>query len=147
MKKTGRTTDQPHDSESRRHPETTPPSRRESQTQLRIQAERALQETGGRLAAQSTALTELTATQTSGSVGFGTRLRAILESCARTLGVERVSVWEFSEDRSGIRCRDLFESTPQAHSSGMFLPRARYPEYFAALEREQLIAADDAHAD
>jgi len=83
----------------------------------------------------------------SGSVGFDKRLRAILESCSRTLGVERVSVWEFSEDRSGIWCRDLFESTSHVHSSGLFLPRAHYPGYFAALEREQLIAAEDANAD
>jgi GAF domain-containing protein len=118
---------------------------RESQTQLRMRAEQALEETGLRLAAQSKALTELTATQARGSVGFDERLRVILESCARTLGVERVSVWEFSAERSDIRCLDLFESTPVRHTSSLFLARDGYPKYFAALEQERLIAAVDAH--
>src|SRR5262245_21413301 len=42
MKKSGRTTDQPDNSESRVPAEATPPKRRESQTQLRVRAERAL---------------------------------------------------------------------------------------------------------
>jgi PAS domain S-box-containing protein len=120
---------------------------RESQAQLRMRAEQALEETGLRLAAQSKALTELTATQARGALEFDKRLRGILESCARTLGVERVSVWEFSKDRSSIGCVDLFESTPARHTFGVSLPRDRYPEYFAALERERLIAASDAHVD
>ena len=120
---------------------------RETQTQLRMRAEQALEETGLRLAAQSVALTELTATEGHGFVGFDGRLRAILESCARTLGVKRVSVWEFSEHRSVMRCVDLFESTPALHTSGVSLSRDRYPKYFAAVEQEQLIAAEDAHRD
>ena len=120
---------------------------RESQARFRMRAEQALEETGLRLAAQSKALTELTAAQAHGSVGFDERLRVILESCSRTLGVERVSVWEFSKDRSGIRCVDLFEATPVRHTFGLSLPRDRYPEYFAALERDRLIAATDAHVD
>jgi PAS domain S-box-containing protein len=120
---------------------------RESHTQLRMRAEQALEETGLRLAAQSKVLTELTATQARGSVGFDERLRVILESSARTLGVERVSVWEFSEGRSVIRCLDLFECTPVRHTSGLLLPRDRYPKYFATLERERLIAAGDAPVD
>src|SRR5262249_18257486 len=33
------------------------------------------------------------------------------------------------------------------HTFGLSLPRDRYPEYFAALERDRLIAANDAHVD
>jgi len=120
---------------------------RESQAQLRMRAEQALEQTGLRLAAQSKALTELTATQACGATGFPQRLRCILESCARTLGVERVSVWKFSDDRSAIRCVDLFEVTPAAHSLGLSLPREHYPGYFEALERDRLIAASDAFVD
>src|SRR5215510_7195117 len=120
---------------------------RESQEQLRMRAEQALEETGLRLAAQSAALTELTATPARGLVDFDERIRAILESCARTLGVERVSVWEFSEDRSIISCVSLFESSRALHSSGALLLRNHYPHYFEALERDRLIAADDAYTD
>src|SRR5262245_17122545 len=73
--------------------------RRESQAQLRIKAEQALENTMLRLAVQSKALTALTATQACASIGFDERLRHILESCAQTLGVARASVWELSEDR------------------------------------------------
>src|SRR5262249_3471542 len=120
---------------------------RESQAQLRIRAEQALEQTALRLAAQSEALTELTSTQARSGLKFEERLQVILESCAHTLGVERVSIWEFSKDRSYIRCVDLFESTPARHTLGTSLPRDRFPKYFAALERERLIAAIDAHVD
>jgi PAS domain S-box-containing protein len=120
---------------------------RETQVRFRMRAEQALEETGLRLAAQSKALTELTATQARGSVGFDKRLCVILESCSRTLGVERVSVWDFSQDRSSIRCVDLFEATPGRHIFGLSLSREQYPKYFAAIERERLIAAIDAHVD
>src|SRR5215510_250470 len=120
---------------------------RESQAQLRMRAEEALQQTGLRLAAQSKALTELTATQACGASGFRERLRCILESCARTLAVERVSVWKFSDDRLAIRCLDLFEATPATHSFGMSLLRDNYPGYFEALERDRIIAAGDAFLD
>src|SRR5215472_13957184 len=70
---------------------------RESQTQLRMRAEQALEETGLRLDAQSVALTELTATNRHGSFGFNQIVQTILESCARTIGVDRASVWKFSE--------------------------------------------------
>ena len=120
---------------------------RANEARFRLNAEHALEETGRRLAAQNPVLTELTATQARGSVTFDERLRAILHATARTLAVERVSVWEFAADRSGISCVDLFTVTPSRHTSGQFLARALYPRYFDALERERLIAASDAPAD
>jgi hypothetical protein len=51
---------------------------RESQEQLRMRAEQRLEETGLRLASQSTALTKLTATQAKASAGLDQRLRRIL---------------------------------------------------------------------
>src|SRR5262245_31747807 len=78
--------------------------------ELRLRAEQTLEETRRRLEVQSATLTELTATHARRSVEFGERLRAILESCAHTLAVERVSVWQFSADRTAILCVDLFEA-------------------------------------
>jgi PAS domain S-box-containing protein len=120
---------------------------RANEAHFRLNAEHALEETGRRLAAQSDVLTELTATQANGSVPFDERLHAILHATARTLAAERVSVWEFTADRSGIRCMDLFTVASGRHISGVFLLRGRYPRYFEALERERLIAASDAPAD
>ena len=61
-------------------------------------SQRELRESERRLAAQSQALTELTSRQTGASVTVGDRLRLILETCARTLEVARVSTWRFEEN-------------------------------------------------
>ncbi len=113
----------------------------------RIKAEQVLKESEHRLAAQIEALTGLTSAGASGGVSLEERLRRILESCARTIGVERVSVWRFEGNRSAIFCVDLFESAPGRHSTGISIPRAGHEAYFEALERERLIAAADARTD
>jgi PAS domain S-box-containing protein len=119
----------------------------QSHAVLRIQAEQALEHTGLRLAVQSEALTRLTATPAAGPMKLNDRLRSILASCARAIEVERVSVWSFSPDRGTIHCLDLYELNDDRHSSDLVLSRGTYPRYFAALERERLIAADDADED
>jgi PAS domain S-box-containing protein len=100
-----------------------------------------------RLAAQSAALTTLTEHQASGSHGFDVRLRWLLEVTARTLRVDRVSMWRFEEDRVAIRCVDLYELSLDRHQAGTRLHRSNYPAYFAALEQERFIAAEDAQTD
>ncbi|MCC6557042.1 MAG: GAF domain-containing protein, partial [Polyangiaceae bacterium] len=65
----------------------------------------------------------------------------------RTLGVERVGLWWFDEDRARIRCLDLFEQSARRHSAGQALVAADYPTYFAALETARVIAAADARTD
>jgi PAS domain S-box-containing protein len=100
-----------------------------------------------RLAAQSEALTALTEHQASGTHPFDVRLRWILESIARTLTVDRASVWIFEAGRDTIVCEDLFELHSNRHSSGLRLDRESHPIYFNALEHERLIAAADAQQD
>ena len=60
-----------------------------------------------RLGVQSDALTELTARYTNPGEQFGDRLRSILESAARAIDVERLSMWEFDARHSLIRCVGL----------------------------------------
>jgi diguanylate cyclase (GGDEF)-like protein/PAS domain S-box-containing protein len=74
-------------------------------------------------------------------------LRAITEAAAGTLDVERVSVWLYADDRSGIRCADVYERTPECHSSGEDLSETSNPAYFRALESERTLAAHDAVRD
>ena len=69
----------------------------ENEAHFRARAEQALEETGRRLVEQSKELTELTAAHARGAVAFDERLSVILESTARTLGVNRVSVWQFTK--------------------------------------------------
>jgi len=81
-------------------------------------------------------------------VGGGASLRPAFQEAARlaaeTLDVERVSVWLFVEKRAAIRCFELYERARGEHSEGTMLYRASYPAYFACLENQRSIAADDA---
>ena len=74
-------------------------------------------------------------------------LNAATQAAARTLRVERASVWLFDTDRSGIVCRDLFNAAGSAHESGLRLAAADYPRYFAALTGGAVLDATDARTD
>ena len=112
-----------------------------------LNAQLTLQASERRLAAQSQALTSLTASHADPNDTFEQRLRRILEMAADTLGVERVSMWRFDVRRAGIECVGLFKSTERAHESGAQLTREAAPAYFDAIERERVIAAPDARTD
>ena len=51
-----------------------------------------------------------------------------------------------NEDRSAIRCADLYERSTGSHSRAG-ARRGGHPSYFRALERERTIAAHDARTD
>jgi PAS domain S-box-containing protein len=100
-----------------------------------------------RLIAQSDALTSLTARYTDPNDPLDLRLRSILEISADALVVERLSMWRFIDAGEGLRCDGLYRRSGTRHESGMVLRRPETPSYFAALERERVIAADDARTD
>ena len=106
-----------------------------------------LRDSERRLAAQSHALTELTSRQTGVSVTVSDRLRLILETCARTLEVARVSTWRFEDNGATLRCDDLFQTTTGQHSSGERLYERDVPAYFNAVGHDRVVAASDAHTD
>jgi PAS domain S-box-containing protein len=70
--------------------------------------------------------------------------QAITEVSAGALDVERVGIWMLSDDRSELRCVDLYESSSKSHSAGQLLDAGRYPHYFDALESGRVVDADDA---
>ncbi|MER3424287.1 MAG: hypothetical protein C4293_14765, partial [Nitrospiraceae bacterium] len=74
-------------------------------------------------------------------------LQQITEVAARTLNVERASIWRYAEDRSRIRCIDLYELSKHRHSAGAELQAASHPAYFHALATSKIIVANDAHQD
>jgi signal transduction histidine kinase len=74
-------------------------------------------------------------------------LHFITEVAAETMGVARVSVWTYNDDRSAIICRNLFELDKNLHSSGLELYRKDFPRYFAFLKEERSLAAHDARID
>ena len=74
-------------------------------------------------------------------------LHLLTETAARTLGAARVGVWFYEPGRTALRCADLFEQDSGRHSSDLHLSAADYPDYFAAVEKQETIAAGDAAHD
>jgi PAS domain S-box-containing protein len=112
-----------------------------------LAAEASLRSSERRLVAQSHALTALTTQYTNPGERFADRLRSILQISARALQVARLSLWRFDNPRENIRCEGLYLLGLDCFDSGMVLNRGAAPGYFAALERERVIAAGDALTD
>jgi PAS domain S-box-containing protein len=74
-------------------------------------------------------------------------LQRMTEISARTLGIDRVSIWFFGPEHTEIVCRDLFLRAESVHDKGMVLKAEDYPSYFKALEESRVIAADRARTD
>ncbi|MDY6897381.1 MAG: AAA family ATPase [Cyanobacteriota bacterium] len=74
-------------------------------------------------------------------------LQELTEKTALTLQVERVSIWLFDDEMTKIQCVDLFEQTSGCHSKGLELLTIEYPNYFAAISSEPILAVNDAQRD
>ena len=74
-------------------------------------------------------------------------VRATTEEVARTLQVERVTIWDRSEDKESMICRDQYCLSQEAHDEGESLSVADYPHYFQAIEASRIVAAEDALED
>ncbi len=118
-----------------------------SQITERQSSEVSLHHTQTRLEQQNQVLLTLAKSKTMALGDLNNALDEITEAAARTLRVERVSVWLYNRDRSKIHCLNLYEQTLNRHSSGTELAAINYPEYFQALETERTIAANDAYTD
>jgi two-component system cell cycle sensor histidine kinase/response regulator CckA len=67
---------------------------------------------------------------------------AICEHSARAVGIERVGIWLFVENRSLLRCSNLYELSKDEHSSGALLRVADFPDYFSSLQLRKAIPAE-----
>ena len=112
-----------------------------------VEAETALKASEQRLAAQSNALTALTSRYADPNEPFDERLHGILAVCAETLQVERLSMWRFGDGRLTIRCMGLYHRASGTFDTGALLYRRDAPAYFDAIDRERVIAANDARTD
>ncbi|MEH1913940.1 PAS domain S-box protein [Nostoc sp.] len=109
--------------------------------------EKLLQESAIKLRNHNLVLTQLAQNQTLYQGDLKAALSKITETAVKNIGVERAGVWLYDETGMKIQCFDLFEGSSNQHSEGLFLSAVDYPIYFAALQQEQPIAADDAHTD
>ncbi|WP_017720917.1 PAS domain S-box protein [Kamptonema formosum] len=113
----------------------------------RKRTEEALQQSERRLRRQQAGLMALAKSQPLYTGDFSAALRDITQIAVNTLGVERVSVWLYSDDGSSLRCADLYDQNTRQHLQGFELAAADFPAYFQALVYGSIIAADDAHSD
>jgi PAS domain S-box-containing protein len=112
-----------------------------------LAAEEALRASERRLVTQSKVLTELTGRDFERRGDFDEELRGILRAVADTLTVARVSMWRIDDERRAIRCVSMFQGAEKRFESGMVLLRENAPDYFAALERDRVIASENVLAD
>jgi signal transduction histidine kinase len=82
----------------------------------------------------------------------GGKTRATASRCAVhisavALGVERVGVWLLCDGGRALECVDQFNLSTDQHTSGARIEAARYPTYFAAMQRRRAIVAHDARTD
>ncbi len=66
---------------------------------------------------------------------------------ARTLRVERVSLWLFDETREKVECQDLFQHSPCEHARAPVRHAADFSVYFDTIEKGRCLAVDDALSD
>jgi serine/threonine protein kinase len=117
------------------------------QDRQRRRAEDELRRAGERLTRQQAALVSLTRSEVFSAPSLSQIFHRMIEVSAQTLGVERVSVWRYTEDRRAIRCHLLYELSANRTSSGMELQADAFPSYFEALNTSEVIAAHDARED
>lgn len=110
----------------------------------RKRAEKILRKRTEQVFRHQTALLELAKMDNS---DVDSAIKRMTEADSRTLGIDRVSVWLYSEDRREIICKNMCRLSGNLHEEGLRLKATDYPRYFQALEESRTLAADDALTD
>ncbi|PYX78705.1 MAG: hypothetical protein DMG66_05110, partial [Acidobacteria bacterium] len=113
----------------------------------RKHAEETLRQNERRLRRQNEMLVELSTRKIVESGDLENALVEITEAAAEILEVEYASVWLLNEDRTILRCVNLFSRSQNSHTRGKEYYVADYPIYMHSLDLERTIDADDAHSD
>jgi two-component system, cell cycle sensor histidine kinase and response regulator CckA len=74
-------------------------------------------------------------------------LRSITETAARTLGVARVNIWLYDEQRVALECIEGYDARTGRHDSGEMLFACEHPNYFQCLDLLRHVSALDVHED
>ncbi|MCU0420533.1 MAG: hypothetical protein MUC38_12845, partial [Cyclobacteriaceae bacterium] len=75
---------------------------------------------------------------------FDEAIRHITRVVADSLRTERVSIWAYQADRKSISCLVLYDAVQQRHRVEEELLLEKFPRYFEALEKQDVIPADNA---
>lgn len=70
--------------------------------------------------------------------------RMITEVIARTIDLERVSIWMLNQEHTEMRCMDLYLKESHTHEVEDMLTASDFPNYFDALTTDRFLDAYDA---
>src|SRR6185436_2365896 len=101
----------------------------------------------GRLERQNAALISLARGDILQSGNLQEALPRVLQAVSETLGVARVSVWEFQNNCAEIRAVALFDSRTSQITGGTVLKASDFPRYLHAIEASDIVDGDDAMTD
>jgi two-component system, cell cycle sensor histidine kinase and response regulator CckA len=90
---------------------------------------------------------ELAQLNPNSDVSLQSVFQRICELTSETLQVERAGIWILVEERTALRCVNLYERSKRQHSEGATLRVADFPNYFSALEHRKAIPAAIAASD
>ena len=113
----------------------------------RKQAEEQRLQSIARVARRHKALVRMSRAQGGLEGGLEGVLKHICELAAEAVQVERVSIWQLSDDKSRLRCLNLFQRSTGEHTKGIVFDAADYPRYFQAIEASRALIVDEARLD
>ena len=94
-----------------------------------------------RLEQQGRALQQLVAARHSETQVLQEYIDEILPLLAQTLGVSRISVWQFSADQQSLHCLAGVDTGDSLRFSGDVLPLDQHPDYFGALREQRFLSS------
>ncbi|MGB3638089.1 MAG: PAS domain S-box protein, partial [Rivularia sp. (in: cyanobacteria)] len=109
----------------------------------RKRVQQALLTTAYKLRKNNLALTQLARNPAIYNGDLTLALRRITEAAARNVEVERASVWLYEENDKVMRCVNLFEWSHNRHVEGISIGIADYPNFFEALNADEIIATNN----
>ncbi len=113
----------------------------------RIRTQEEIRATNTRYAAQEAALMSLTRSYALQQAGLAELVRDIVEVAAKTLGVQRASIWVLGQDERTLVCRECFELDASVHSSGATLTAEDCPHFFAEIATGAMLSVEDVNED
>lgn len=90
------------------------------------------------------AMTLLTRHRSIASGDLPSAFRDITRMAARSVAVQRASIWFLDEARTLLTCACIFDGIEDLHAEGAHIAASQHPAYFAEIERGRVIAAEDA---
>lgn len=111
---------------------------------FRKQAEQVLMQRTERIVHHQRTLLKLTKDVQS---DLQTTMQMATEEAAKTVGVERVSIWFLHEQFSELVCEQLYSLSGARRDVGLRLRATDHPAYFEAIENNRILAANNARED